>query len=183
MTPASYTAQLINLLPRGDLWDGLPTVKAVLAAWAEELSRIHGRIDDLVREADPLQAVETLEDWERVLHLPDPGMPVATTIEERQQAVLAKLISSGGQSRAYYVALATALGYAVHIVEFDPFTTESTTDDVIYDEGWAYTWMVVVDEAPEGRFVDGHCLDLEVVMAAGNQSHLSVCFDYSALEA
>ncbi|ESQ78521.1 putative phage tail protein [Asticcacaulis sp. YBE204] len=182
MTPEAHTQGVIKLLPKGDLWDGLETLKLVLAAWAEELSRVDGRMDDLLIESDPARAVETLEDYERVLGLPDECMPVAASIEERQQAVLAKLIAAGGQTIAYYKALARALGYEIEVDEFDPFTTESTTDDFLYDEANATSWEVRIVSAPEGRYIDGQCLDLECVITRANQSHLEVGFNYSALE-
>lgn len=183
MTPKAYTSQLIALLPRGDFWEGFPTLKALLAAWAEELSRVHGRMLDLLREADPSQAVETLSDWERVLALPDECMPLAASIEERQQAVVAKLIGQGGQSIAYYTALAAALGYTITITEFDPWTCVSDCTYPLYGEAYAYAWQVNVLTAPDGRLVDGQCLDLECVLTRANQAHLSVLFNYEALEA
>lgn len=182
MTADDYKNLLIQLLPRGPLWSGMAWLKKVLAAWGQGLVRVHDRVADLLREADPSQAVETLPDWERMLGLPDECTVTATDIISRQQAIVAKTISQGGQSIAYYIALAAATGYEIAIDEFEPFTTESTTDDLLYDEGWATSWIVRVLSAPVGRYVDGHCLDLECVITRANQSHLEVGFNYAALE-
>lgn len=182
MTADDYKILLIQLLPRGPFWDGMATLKKVLAAWACELERVHNRVLDLLREADPSKAVETLSDWERMLGLPDDCTITATDNVARQQAIVTKLISQGGQSIAYYTALAQAMGYGIAIDEFTPFTTESSVDDRIYDEAWATSWIVRVLSAPAGRYVGGRCLDLECVFARANQAHLELGFNYSALE-
>jgi len=64
-----------------------------------------------------------LEDWERVLALPDECAPAGTTLQERRAAVVSRLTVGGGQSLAYYLDLAQRLGYAVTIEEFRPFIT------------------------------------------------------------
>lgn len=49
------------------------------------------------------------------------GIAVPDALADRQQLVVARLTAEGGQSRAYFIALAAALGYpTVQILEFSP---------------------------------------------------------------
>jgi uncharacterized protein YmfQ (DUF2313 family) len=92
----------------------------LLLALGQELSRIEGLGDTLISEAvDPGNAVMMLPDYERVLG-PDPyGRDTsAMTIAQRQQIVLQRWVESGGQSRAFYIALAAVLGVTITIGEF-----------------------------------------------------------------
>lgn len=119
-----YRRQLQDLLPTGAAWsrgrDAMLT--KLLTGLAAIFARIDGRADDLAAEAIPLSPVELLPEWERDTGLPDPcSGAYATTVEERQQAVRAKLTARGGQSKAYFIALAERLGYQIEIVEYRPF--------------------------------------------------------------
>lgn len=112
-------------LPLGEIWprrSGSTLVRTitglmqVVGRWADRAARF------LLTEAFPPRAVDTLSDWERVLGLPEPCLPVTgLTVAERQQAVAEKLARRpGGQSRQYFIELATRLGYAITITEYIP---------------------------------------------------------------
>ena len=68
-----------------------------------------------------LSAIAGLEDWERVLGLPDACLPAGTTLQERRSAVLAKLRDEGRQDLAYWYGVADSLEYDVTIEEHWPF--------------------------------------------------------------
>lgn len=124
MTAAAYLTQLQALLPPGAAWPRSPgaTLTKLLAALAEEFARVEGRADDVINESDPRSALELLADWERVCGLPDAcSAELGTTLQERRAAVVAKLTGMGGTSKAYFLALAEAMGYAIEIDEFRPF--------------------------------------------------------------
>lgn len=119
-----YLSQLLALLPVGPAWPRDPgTVRhGQLGAIAEGLARVEQRGGDLLTEADPRTTLEMLADWERVAGLPDPcSAGIATTLQERRAAVIARLVATGGQSLAYFQGLAEALGYRVRIREYRPF--------------------------------------------------------------
>jgi uncharacterized protein YmfQ (DUF2313 family) len=121
---AQYLFHLLALLPEGPAWPREPGVLAdTLGAEAEGLARIHNRAADLVDEADPRAALQMLPDWERVCGLPGTcgAGAVATTLQERRVAVVARLTATGGQSPAHFVGLAEALGYQVELKEWRPF--------------------------------------------------------------
>jgi hypothetical protein len=113
---ASYVRQLKLLMPPGvafDLEEGTSDVK-VLEALADELARVDGRGVDLINEADPRTADETIADWEQALSLPDDQIPVIpATLAERRIAVTQKYTNRGGQNTAFFTALAAACGYTL----------------------------------------------------------------------
>lgn len=114
MNAEAYGQQLAQLLPPGTAWTQEPDshLQRLLRALGASLARAHQRSDDLLRETDPRQTYELLERWEAVLGLPDAcSVEGSQTVGERVQAVVAKLVGSGGQSRPYFIALAAALGY------------------------------------------------------------------------
>jgi uncharacterized protein YmfQ (DUF2313 family) len=121
--PADYLSMLRGLLPRGLAWTRSPdaALTRALAAVAEELARVDASARLLRRETNPASTVNALEDWERVLGLPDGCLPAGSTLQERRDAVLARLRDAGRQDMAYWYALAETLGYDVTIEEHWPF--------------------------------------------------------------
>lgn len=119
MTVEAYARQLKQLLPRGMLWNLEPDamMSKLLLGVSEELARIDARGVDLLDEWDPSTASETLEDWERALDITPPD---GATEDERRVAVAAKYIARGGQTPAYFISLAAALGFTVTITEVPP---------------------------------------------------------------
>ncbi|WP_160286821.1 YmfQ family protein [Pseudomonas knackmussii] len=85
-----------------------------------------------------------LSDWERVLGLPD--LCVADdvlTISQRVQAVVSKLQARYGQSRAFFIELARALGYEITISTFRPARAgRAWAGDPINGGDWNFTWRV-----------------------------------------
>lgn len=111
------------LLPQGVAWSREPgsRLSALLHASAEELARIDATARLLVDEINPLTTINGLEDWERVLGLPDSCLPAGNSLQERRSAVLAKLRDEGRQDIAYWYEVAESLGYEVTIEEHWPF--------------------------------------------------------------
>lgn len=145
-TADDYLAQLLALLPQGSIWTRDPTsnMGRTLRALAAGLARVDARGDRLVEEADPRTTLELLSDWERVAGLPDPCLGSAPTIQQRRASLVAKLTGLGGQSPAYFQAVAAALGFTVSIVEFRQFrVNKSRVGDRLYGPDWRFTWRVV----------------------------------------
>lgn len=149
LTQEQYLQQLMALQPTGA---ALPaeadsTWGQLLAAMAKGLADVDARADDLVAESDPRSALEMLPDWERVTGLPDDCSLDADTLQERRAAVVAKLRSTGGQSVAYFQALAESLGYEVVITEYRPFVcgiSHCGEDALNGDHDVRYVWDVLV---------------------------------------
>ena len=108
-----YRDLLENLLPKGRLWRPReqPTFRALLEAVATEPCRVEDRINDLLFEADPRQTDELLEEWERLLGLPDECSPDGQTPDERRAQVVQKYTNVGGLSKEFYEFTAAQLGF------------------------------------------------------------------------
>lgn len=148
---AQYRQQLQALLPQGIAWpreDAAPLTR-LLDGFSDELGRLDARAEQLVREANPRTTLELLPDWERVAGLPDACTvsPTEKTIEQRRAALLRKLASLGGQSRAYFVSLCSVLGFNVTITEFDLHTCMSDCMVAVNGLPWRYAWRINVATA------------------------------------
>ncbi len=190
----AYTAQLQQLLPTGAAWtrDPAATLTAVLAALAAEFARVDARVDDLLTEIDPRSTYELLTDWERVLGLPDGCAPVLGTLAERRAGLIQKLAGLGGQTPAFFVALAAALGFDVVIHEFDSDVDDYSPGLDISGGKWRLVWRVeVLDQtdftvfragvsAAGDRLTEGGALDLECVIKRAKPAHTLVLFTYPA---
>jgi uncharacterized protein YmfQ (DUF2313 family) len=149
-TPDDYARAMADLLPWGWAWTRDPdsVLMATIAGLAVEYARVHGRDCDLLAEAYPGTAIETLTDWERICGLPDPCTGPLDTVQERRLAVLAKLASRGGQSRQYFIDVAAAVGFTITIEEFTPFRAGmGRAGDPLYGIDWMYYWRVISWEA------------------------------------
>lgn len=158
-TDEDYLRLVQDLLPRGFAWPRArdSVLMRFWAVAATEYARIHGRDCDLLsRESFPCSAVEMLAEWERALGLPDPCLPEPGTLQERQNAVCRKLTMLGGASRAYFIALAATVGYAITIEEFREFRAGiSSAGDLLSNGDWVHTWRVNAVEGVIGYFSAG----------------------------
>jgi uncharacterized protein YmfQ (DUF2313 family) len=167
LSAAAYRSQLQALLPPGDAWPRAAdaTLTKLLDGIAEELARIDSRAMNAVDESDGRSTRELLADWERVCGLPDScSASLVTTLQERRGAVVAKLTAQGGSTKAYFVALAAAMGYTVVIDEFRPFITGASRCGDLLNGGHAvrHSWRVRVLDARYAPFIAGasQCGDL-----------------------
>ena len=152
LSQAQYVSFLKGLLPRGKAWNPSPSsvLDKLLNAMAEELARIDSRASrDLLNEVDPRTTNELLPDWERVCGLPDPCLGTTGTLADRRESVLNKLTATGGQSAAYFIAVAAALGFTIEITEkFQPFKAGiSKAGDRLTNGDWMFAWEVTTPEA------------------------------------
>lgn len=99
--------------------DGM--IDAILAGVATALSHVEDQAEALMRETDPRSANLLLADFERCLG-PDPcGRDrAALTIEQRRRLAHQRWTARGGQSIAFFIAVARALGVEITIDEFWP---------------------------------------------------------------
>ena len=178
-----YLTLLQDLLPPGAAWTREPDagLTKLLAALAEELSRIDARTEDLIREANPMTTTELLTDWERVAGLPDACTGQLETVQQRRDALVARLSDTGDQSAAFYIALAASLGFTVTIEE--GVGTPGTDE-------WAFQWHVHAPEvsiryARAGEAVAGDPIRswgndlLECAFNRRKQAHMEIVFVYA----
>lgn len=117
INPERYAEVLLQLYPPGPLWPREPGTlleSFVRGQLAGELSRTEHRAQRLIREMDPRNAEELLEDWERILALPETSS-AATDRASRQRAAHEKLTTIGGASPDFFIELAAKLGYTILI--------------------------------------------------------------------
>src|SRR4051812_28592617 len=98
-----YTKLLKRLLPPGRAWvasDG-GHLSGLFSGLAEELSRAHVRGLALIEEMDPRTTFELLEDWERICGLPDACTGLGTTLQDRRNQIVARLLLGGPQNKQF----------------------------------------------------------------------------------
>ena len=203
-----YAAMFMMMLPTGQAWPKEPG--STLERGVNGLSQYWGFVDSraadlLERESDPRKTIELLPDWEQAFGLPDPCFQEPLTISERQRVLVQRMTLLGAQSRAWFIEVASWLGYTIRIGEYAPFMAGisrcgSTLDDN-GDQRWMlgqpenrFYWTVHVDTARLSWFragsgecgVDPHlriglATDLECVLNRWKPAHTLIIYDYSAL--
>jgi uncharacterized protein YmfQ (DUF2313 family) len=195
LTESDYLRQMQALLPPGPAWpkDDDALLTRMLGALAAELARVDGRVRQLVDEDDPHMAAELLLDWERVAGLPDTCVALSgqtQSIAQRRAALVARLTMLGGQSKAYFIALAASLGYTVTITEFRPFRAGQSRSGDPVATNWQFAWQVnaplnTVTPFRAGNAVAGDPINswgnklLECVLSRFKPAHTTVVFAYS----
>lgn len=125
-----YKELLRDLLPIGRLWaDKEPNgfFAKLFDAVSIELCRVDDRVGQALIEIDPSQADETLDDWERLLGLPDECSPDDLLPDERRQVVLEKYTNVGGLSANYYESVIENLGFTNEVKNWLPFQVGRST--------------------------------------------------------
>lgn len=190
---AAYLAQLQALMPHGLAWsrEAEARLASLLGATADELARVDARAADLIAESDPRRSSELLEAWERITGLPDACVTDLGTVQARRDAVAARLGQLGDQSRAYFIALAAAVGFPVTITEFRPFVVGAGgAGDDLTDDAWAHAWRVNAPAETVRYFAVGESVAGEGLAAWGNgllectvsrvaPAHTKVIFGYA----
>lgn len=169
-TDADYLAGLLDLLPTGAIWPRDPDSVQVqsLAPLVKTYTRNGGRAADLLTDARPVAPVELLPEWQRSLGLPDPCAGVSPSLETEQQQVAARFVASGGQSIAYYVGVAAALGYPISITMFRPFGAGMAVGQPLYGTDWAHAWQVNAPTFNVASFSAGHSAAGDPLASWGN---------------
>lgn len=118
-----YIELLQALLPKGPVWNRDPdsTLTNTLYAFAAELARLEGRVEDLLTDANTLNVSELLGEYEADFGIPDECVERAGTVVRRRELVHAQLLAMGGQHSAYYESIATGLNRILYPVQFGPF--------------------------------------------------------------
>jgi len=197
LAPEDYLAMLQELLPYGPAWTDDPdaAVTQMLSGLSQELARLDARNWQLIEEADPRTTNELFADWERVAGLPDPCVAALAgqqTHAQLQAALVSKLVQVGGQSRAYFIAVAKAMGLAITITEGwqQVDTVMSPVNNPLANAGWIYAWTISValgntksTLTVKGRVSDplaawGNTM-LECVMRRLKPAHTTLLFSYT----
>jgi uncharacterized protein YmfQ (DUF2313 family) len=141
---SDYLQALQALLPRGRVWPRDPDAiqTQVLSGFTPEFARVTARANNLLVDAFPGTTYELLPEWEATLGLPDPCAGSSPSTQQRVAQVVARLTATGGQSVAYFGAVAAALGYAITITQFSPSRFGRPFGLPFGGTAWAFAWQV-----------------------------------------
>ncbi len=172
---------MLQLLPPGKLWhlDTTSDLRKVFQAMADEFTRVRLRGVDLIEESDPRTATETLDEWERMLGLPDDLIvTIPATTNGRRVAIAAKLVSRGGQSPAFFGTLVAACGWTLDSITLfanSVLRVGFRVDDRVYGEAYAYSIQFNLSEDPGDKLTT---TELEAILRRATHSHIDVIFNY-----
>lgn len=156
LTSADYAAALAALLPRGPAWPRDPDSPhmRLVAGLAQGAASLHARAEALLADAFPTGTTELLPEWETSLGLPDLCVGEDQSTEQRRAGVAARFVGRGGQSVAYFVGVAAAMGFVVTVETFTPARTGlATVGTPIRGDAWAHAWQV---HAPTSTVTPAH---------------------------
>jgi len=204
-----YAEVISQLLPQGDAWprdpDGvdMQVIQGLAGPWGNDIAN---SVDILLRiESFPPFSINMLTDWETSFGLPDPCWAPGHTIDERHNILAIRMTMVGAQSRAFFIYVASLLGYTITITEYAPFMCGvSECGDAWDDQGYSrweigpeeirYYWNVHVSALSLTWFrvstgqvgVDPHLRfgiadDLECLLNRWKPAHTTIIFDYSTV--
>jgi hypothetical protein len=109
---ADYARLLLDLLPTGWKWPKtLDSVQGrLMHGFGGEMARWNAQVCAILEEQSPCTAVQTVDEWEIDLGLPDCGMPPLGTLALRKGAICARYTAQGGATPAYILSVINALG-------------------------------------------------------------------------
>ncbi|MGP3594301.1 YmfQ family protein [Vagococcus sp. WN89Y] len=146
-----YTFAIQSLFPTGRVWTRATNsvMTGVIRALAAAYQHSDADAIQLLVDAFPATASAMLPEWEATLGLPDDCACNALSDEEsRRQAVVSKLIGTGGQSASYFTSLLASMGYGISIKQFRTARAGlAVCGDAINGDRWPYVWEVTVTDA------------------------------------
>lgn len=156
----NYQTLLRKLLPPGKLWnfESTSNFALLLLSLADSFSRVDDRALDLLEERDPRTSFELLPDWERICGIVP---PVPSSIANRRNAVVAKLLGLGPLTKQFYVNLAETLGYTITIDDINTFNEFkvgiSTVGQSLTNNpgGWPWAFSITVPIHTTRHFMVG----------------------------
>lgn len=159
VTFASWVSSLQALLPPGEGLTREPgsVLTRVLQALAALFLTAQSRLEDLLVQADPRHATTMIADWERLLGLPDKCTPAGQQLTGRRRMAYQRLVELGGQSRQYFIGLATLLGEPnVTITEFPRFVCTGHCNTPLSGTADQFYWRVNIPR-PADNLVQMNC--------------------------
>jgi uncharacterized protein YmfQ (DUF2313 family) len=168
---ADFTAAIQALMPRGRAWPRGPsaTQTKVAQALAAIYQRGTARANYLLADAFPATAVELLPEWIAALGVPGPYGTLSGTTAGQQAQVVAAMTALGGQSKAYFIALAAAMGIAITITESRPWRVNDPINLPCRGDAWAFYWHIT--------YAGGANAALEALIKLRAPAHTIVAFN------
>ncbi|HAY0218994.1 TPA: DUF2313 domain-containing protein [Escherichia coli] len=148
-----YTRALLNLLPSGMAWSRQPdsVQYRLIRGLAQSWQQSDADACALIAGAFPETADALTDEWYTSLGLNDSNGALTGDKAQARKYILSRLLSTGGQSRAYFTMLASSMGYEVDIREFRmPLCGFSRCGDHLLRNGDQFCWVVVVQPVGDG---------------------------------
>ena len=193
-TTAAVLEGMTGNLPPGWIWPaaGAPSlIAAVLSPFAEEIAGIEAAAEAMMAEIDPRTATLCIADFERVLGADPCGRdPSGLALVARQRLAHQRWTARGGQSIAYFVALAAARGVEITVSEAFPSQAgRLRAGDELVMSPEQYVWIINLalgawqvfraGEAAAGdRLYDFALSDIECDIRRARPAHTEVAFRY-----
>ncbi|HFO3364887.1 TPA: putative phage tail protein [Escherichia coli] len=177
-----YTCAMVNLLPSGMAWNRLPdsVQYRLMRGLAQAYRQSDADACALITGAFPETADALTDEWYASLGLNDECGTQASTTDPAQarKFILAKLLSTGGQSVAYFTELAATMGYSIRIREYrTPLCGFSWCGHLLSDDN-RFNWTVVV--APPGDDVTTSRAYLECLFRRYAPAQTLVTFEWQS---
>lgn len=166
-----FHAALWNLMPRGRAWAKEPgsVQDQVLASLAPSHQRLCAASLGLISDAFPATAIDMIPEWQLTLGLPDPCAGPAPTLIQQRQQIVARFADDGGQSAAYFEALAATLGYQITITNNAPFRCgQSACNQQLGGQEWSFSWVVHAPSYTVNPFLAGQSAAGDPLSSTGN---------------
>lgn len=161
-TLTHYVNQFLRLLPAGPLW---PTQEQTTASWQDyiramvgEHKRVDTKINDWLVDYLPDAPVDQLEDWERILSIPESlaecGIDIADLSTAERQALVRFYIALAPTNVADLEALATPFGHTATIVQpsrqsrYSGFLSGQRYGGTGWASSYLYEYMTNLTPAP-----------------------------------
>lgn len=171
LSDRDFGAAALRLFPRGHAWayQAGSMLVSFSKAIGDCLFQLHAaEVDFLEVESNPATAVQLLPDFMADYGLPDSCSPAVQTVAEQRASLLAKIASIGGQSEAYFIGVAAALGYAITITTWRPFQFGSPFGRPLVNGQWRFAWQVNAPSITVRRFTLGVSAFREPFWTIGN---------------
>lgn len=126
-----YKEMLAGLLPRGRAWEFVKK-HPFLEGLAGELCRVDDMAEVLLREIDPAQTDELLEDYLAMTGIPDECTPSDLNNIELRNQMVQKLATQGALNAAFYIEVAENLGVTgIEVEKAQQFQMGSVMGDAL----------------------------------------------------
>lgn len=147
-----YKKLLTDLFPGGIAWEGKFDKSTNIKKLIDSLSIEACRVDDdgvaFIDNVFPDTTTTLIDDWERLLNLPDECEPEPEnlTLSQRRQRVIQVLTTKGGQNVAFYERLVSNFGINIDVIDVQdqpPFRAgRARAGDRLTNGDWRYAFIV-----------------------------------------
>ena len=154
-TLEEQTDVLAQYLPNDPLWaakniDG-SNLRKILVGLASQFIRFRDKADEIYDEYDPTITTNLIEEWEKVVSIPDNCLGNTGTLAQRRTNILLKLAGINVTTEKQFEEVAAILGIAINVENgVDTSTIPLTLPFILVSAAEApFTIVITVDQSLE----------------------------------